>query len=499
MLQLRDQLQTVASFALDGLVSTMPVFLRGSLYVATSRGQLHIIRHFPDDSRRPFQMSGSVSIGDDGAELQGATFLAVNAGRIWAGGDGLTVFEPTSNESAPLRRTRLDSTLLITQPLQVFSAPDAVVCSGTLRALGSKCVAGMREQTVGATANLAVPAAARPLVSSDHQQLWNLTADGNLYGVSWQSLTDGKTTVSPVEKTTQLADGDEAVEFFGLSTVGSDYGAFTTNSDRGQLLLVPLADGNTVRRIDVARPLAAPAVPMGRYWMVAFRQGAIALLNVDEGELLPELFLPAAQPSEPPNWLLPIVTQNQRAVVYDGHHRLFAVRHASGLEKLELEVETTVESPLRVHPVHVASRIWGVNLLGQLVAFNSSSLQLEAAMALDADVDWGPEAVEGRALMTTADGMLICIGDAAQPLWQVQCQYGPIVGCCARTAGEFTVASQSGFVWRLRADSGEPVGQVTELKQSLAFGPLMFGDRLAVVSRDGTLLVLRNAAGADSQ
>jgi hypothetical protein len=232
--------------------------------------------------------------------------------------------------------------------------------------------------------------------------------------------------------------------------------------------------------------------------MVAFEHGAIGLLKDQSTEFAAESFLPGTKPSDSLRWSVPIVTDDHRAVVYDGERRLFSIRHASGLEKLDLELETALESSLRVAPVQVGAVLWSVNEQNQLLAFNAASLELSVAVDLPADVQWGPVVIGGQALMTTNDGTLICLGDGKQPLWQAKFNHGPITGACVLSSGEFALATGGGVLWRVRADSGEQVGATIELKQPLAFGPFVFGDRLSVVSTDGTLLVLRRTSQGES-
>ncbi len=499
VVRMGDQFQIVASFAIDGRVATMPVFLRGALYVATTDGQLHTIRHNPEDKRRPFRLGPSSAISDGVEGHRHPTFLAVKAGRIWAGGDGVTIFDPAANDSDPLRRKRLDNSLRVSQPLDVSSSSDGLVIGGfTPESEFQVRRWDARNQTVKAEATLAFPTAAQPLVGGGRRELWNLTEGGSLYKVAWDEIAQGSSSNLVVAPALTLVDKGGRVEAFRESVKSDDFGVFATRADHNELVFVPLAVGNSLQRVKVAGPLVGPAVPFGARWMVAFQHGAIGLLDNPSGEFAAESFLPGTGLSDSLQWSQPIVTADHRAVVYDGDLRLFSIRHTSGLEKLDLELETVLESSLRVAPVQVGAVLWSVNQQNQLLAFNAASLELSAAVDLPADVQWGPVAIGGQALLTTDDGTLICVGDGKQPLWQAKYEHGPVTGACELSSGEIALATGAGVLWRVRADTGEQVGATVELKQPLAFGPFIFGDHLSVMSTDGTLLVLRQTTQGES-
>jgi hypothetical protein len=495
VLRVGDRFQRLTSIPIDGLATTAPVFHQNMLYVASTDGRVHLVRHDPDDRRRPFHSAGAVIVHGQDAAPCPATFLAVKAERIWAGGHGLSVVEPAKGDSLP-RVKRLEDSLVVDQPLIRLSAPDGVICAGIDGTSGvqvQRWDAG--QQRLQLKVALGKPAAAQPLIAAGRERLWNMTASGTLFKLDQNQLAECEGTSHVVLPAEQLVDGESEIEVFEFGQVGSEYGVFASNSSRGRLWLAPWSEDKALKKAQVGGPLAAPPVPFGSRWLVAFQHGPVALLNPEKNDPAAETFLPATRCRDALQWFKPAVTDDRRAVLYDGHRTLFSIRHDSDSRKLVLERSANLESSLCSDLVPAGRRIWSVDQQHQLIAFQESSLQLDATMDLPAALQWGPVAAGGKVLLTTADGTFICVGENALPQWRIGVPYGPVTGVCLAEGDKLLCASRSGVVWSVLLETGEAVGKPWQLHQPLAYGPFRFGDRFCAVSPDGTLLVLRETFG----
>ena len=86
---------------------------------------------------------------------------------------------------------------------------------------------------------------------------------------------------------------------------------------------------------------------------------------------------------------------------------------------------------------------------------------------------------------------LICLDGAQGEVWKVPIEHSPVVGRPLVDGGQFVLASDNGFVWRIDAATGQTVASV-EVGESLNSGPVPYGDKLVVAGKSGTLFVIPN-------
>jgi outer membrane protein assembly factor BamB len=493
VLSLGDQLALVASIRLDGRVSTPPVIHQGVVYLSTSDGRLHTVRHTPDDKRRPYRLGPSVVFHEQVVARDGAAFLTVKAGRIWAGGRGLAVLQPAVGEHSPQMK-RLASALRVTQPLHATPASQHLFCIGVEQDSRLRVQRwDAEQQRLDASATPFYSSAARLKTGDKQDELWNLDEEGTLFKLNGQDLWNSTNSNHVVHGDLRLVGTDgPGHSFYSQVSSHGRYAGFASASNN-ELVFVPLSGDDAPAKVPVGGALAGPAVPFGNHWMVAARHGAIGLIDREVMQFASETFLPSAASSGLLRWSIPIVTDDHRAVVYDGDRTLFMIRHVSGLPTLESEFVTTLESRLTTRLVQVGSRIWSVNEERQLIAFHAASLECETAIALPAAQQWGPEPFGDYLLLRTVDGTLMCVADAKEPSWQTTHSFGPVVGACQLGSEQIMFASRGGVLWRVRVDNGQQVGEAIELGQPLASGPDVFANRLFVVAADGTFLFIRQS------
>ncbi len=90
-----------------------------------------------------------------------------------------------------------------------------------------------------------------------------------------------------------------------------------------------------------------------------------------------------------------------------------------------------------------------------------------------------------RVLLTTEDQVLYSI-DAEGKVRTGNLPHGPLAGTPIAADGHLLFASTNGVIWKVDPASGEETGSL-DTKLPLQTGPVLFGERLLVGGRDGSL------------
>ena len=95
--------------------------------------------------------------------------------------------------------------------------------------------------------------------------------------------------------------------------------------------------------------------------------------------------------------------------------------------------------------------------------------------------------------MTTADDNLHAFSADGQPVWSAKLPDGPLAGWPLVTSGQWICASSGGKVFRLSAADGTAIPwdrrDYLSVGQPLGASPTLYGGRILLVGRDGTLYV----------
>jgi len=123
-----------------------------------------------------------------------------------------------------------------------------------------------------------------------------------------------------------------------------------------------------------------------------------------------------------------------------------------------------------------------------LRAYSLPDLKPGSALPLGG-VQWGPARAADRVLVLTRGGELVCFDESQQQLWKAAWPHGPLAGAPLTGKDGILLATVSGTVFRIAADSGEQLA-ACDVGEPLGAGPVAIGDRLCLAAHGGALLMV---------
>jgi outer membrane protein assembly factor BamB len=123
-----------------------------------------------------------------------------------------------------------------------------------------------------------------------------------------------------------------------------------------------------------------------------------------------------------------------------------------------------------------------------VTGYATADLTTAQQWPLSGRLRWGPQRVGDSVLLAT-ETELACLDAAQQQRWKTALEHTPLVGQALLKDSQVLLATADGFVLRVDAASGKVLAAV-DVGEPLAFGPVLYGDRLLVASQSGVVFVV---------
>ncbi len=326
------------------------------------------------------------------------------------------------------------------------------------------------------------------------QQLHSITGRGRLYNLNATSFDKqvlNQAQLSAVKDDLQALYLDAAVP------LPKDQWAFTQRQGYSQVVFYkPGPPAPTMRLLTLTVPRGQATDPPAVFnngLLVPQRSGIVSLMDMVTGAEQAHPFEPEITPGTKVQWTRPVnAIGADEFYVANDLPRLYRV----GLKKkpqpylAELSsvgLEASFSSQLAVTKQLVFGVVQGATA-DTLQAYKVGSLEKGPKLPLNGHVHWGPIATAGMVLVATQRD-LWCIEPSGDTRWKVALQHGPPVGNPAVESQQLLLATINGSVWRLDLKSGKTIAS-TEAGEPLASGPVLFGNKVLVASKSGTLILL---------
>ena len=232
------------------------------------------------------------------------------------------------------------------------------------------------------------------------------------------------------------------------------------------------------------------------------RNGQVFWIDPSTGQQRGTPFQPTLTPGKSLPWhTATVMGDNADALVLaDGRTKLYLVGVVLGTGANPSQLVARAESdelavPLVSGVAVVGSVVSVADAENFLMSFALPDLKIGPRTNLNASVAWGPRRIGDYVLIATAQNELLCFGKTGDLLWRIPLSEGPLAGDPLAEDNDFILATKSGTVSRISAQSGQQRNKVN-LGQPLASGPVPFGKQWVLVGHDGTLLVIDRATGS---
>ncbi|MCO6455685.1 MAG: PQQ-binding-like beta-propeller repeat protein, partial [Pirellulaceae bacterium] len=477
------------SVRVTGNVLLPPLVLGRRVLLVTDRGEIRVMDIDPNADTPVSEVASNRATASESV----IGYPVVSGGNLWVGDRRLSKYEIQTSRGKLAPQWVKDDGDTFVGPLHVFGTAVIATLQRT-GATGTSVLArdGESGELVWQT-DLGV-AAAEIIVNPETRKTMAVSAGGALFEINAASVQQGYND-QPLENVGRTAG---AASFTQSMDLGGRY-AFTSPSDArravvydpsrssGQLTVVNLKIPSAQIRV-TSRPMA-----FAGGLLLPLSNGQVVNLDAVTGDdhLLP--FQPNLEAGKTVNWLQPALLGDgsQEFVIADDRRNLFRIDigrqprpHLRAAATVQLEFDLV--GSLAATP----GEILGVTRRGgsdTVVAFAPNDLQIKQEFPLQGRVTWGPQRVGDLVFMTNDVEGLLCFEAGPKIRWKTALPHGALAGPPVAQGDKFLLASQSGMVWRVEAQTGAASGDPIDVGEPLGDAPVIFPNGLLLPGSDGAV------------
>ncbi|MBX3412736.1 MAG: protein kinase [Pirellulales bacterium] len=334
---------------------------------------------------------------------------------------------------------------------------------------------------------LAAPLAGGPQVDTAAASVGGMTTTGSIYSLPSARLAGNLVASQPNQHLDLSMPIPDASRLVALANDWTAVGA----ADEQRVIVFQGGGGDRRPRfVSLPDTLACQPGGIAGGLLAPGKGGQVSFVPAEPGAVAIEPFQPALAAGATIGWLRPTALSETEALLADGSTRLYRLTvESQPAAHLAAAATVEFETPL-VTPAAVAgSFAYAVDAKGRLLAFKLPDLAPGEPWNLGGRVAWGPYGAGDHVVLVTEDAQMHCFDSSGQNAWKAPLPHGSLTGEPAAVGDSIVLATVSGVVYRVAADTGESTGRV-ELGCPLASGPLSVGTNLVVAGHDGTLYVV---------
>ena len=483
-------------FRLVGNVRVTPTIEGRQLIVLTDRGQVKVLDIEP--TKQNDQVTEAASLPPF-YEQPTETEMVVGNQSMWIAGTRLGRYDLQIAQGRIVRKWSLhELDQFIGTP---FYADGVLVHSRILRGSSAIRVTAADPSTGDEIwrTDVGVPVAAirrSPAGDSFHA----ITSQAALFELDRQALASGSTG-SPLEDPGAGSVGIRYAQPVELSsTEQSEFDLVMLDQSGGQKMLLyrPTRPAAKVAEVTMQLPAGratASAVNAGGGVFIPLDTGRAVLVNPITGGMLATPFQPITDPRERVKWsdAVTLPDDPDQVVLADDRGSIYRLRVGPQIRELAKQPIATplLGSAAGVGRTYVATTS-GADV-DSIIGFDMTGLDVKFDRPLPGRVVWGPAPAVGAAtpmaLLLTADGNLLGIGEDGRELFSTPLGSGRPIGNARVVDGNLTLAMQAGELVTINADSGQITGRI-EIGQPISASPLSVGPLWLVPGREGVVYVV---------
>ncbi len=240
--------------------------------------------------------------------------------------------------------------------------------------------------------------------------------------------------------------------------------------------------------LGTAKPTGKPVAVDGKVAM-GLDNGQFVLIAPSTGAQAGAPYQPSLVPGKKVSWNPPLYLEGAKTIIVANDQLKLARLSGQGsLRALtEKDLEFPLDGPLAIVDARVAA-VQKTETEDELICIDPTSLEIAASLTLDARRVSGPFSLEDGAIVQTARG-LVKFDQEANVLWESSIRTSALVGRPLLLDDKMVVATKSGELWVLAADTGEVIGNV-HTRQPFASAPQLQSGGVLIGGEEGVVLAL---------
>lgn len=477
---LREQ-QTIE---LEGHIRTRPIVTGRSLHVSTDRGAWYTFDIGKLDQESPLTRSVELAASDEPPLIR---YPFVRGGDLWLAGDKLSKYEIRASQQRLVAEDVYFDKSVFLQPL--VSLND-ILLYVRRHADRPGIIAGATRMNDAAPlwqTDLSAPPAIDPVINKADGTATLLTTTGALYDLPGDLTRDRMAIASPQANIGIAQPVIKPVPAVILDNTTQVYPVDAS----GKRLLVRGSSGGkpTLDWLTLPDSTSGPVLAFKNGVVVPGEKGQVFLLDPKTGTELIQPFQPTLQADSKYRW---------RATVNPAGDQLLLANqqqlHRVGVQQeptphLTSEVTIDLTEGITSSIAALDSSVYGITSNNKLVCWRNEDLEVGNTWDIGSGVIMEPTRGASHVFVVDAENQLWCLNDQQQVLWKKPIEHGPPIGPPIEGPQGLMIATQTGGVLTLDAETGEQQA-VVDTGLPLSSGPVLWNDQVLVVGEDSAFYLL---------
>ncbi len=471
---------------LRGQVLAAPLVAKDHVLVVTDRREIDLFE--VDLNNATETPVTTVAQQNATAESPIISYSLIDGGYMWIANNRLAKYQVQNSAGKIPSEWVLDEQDVYVAPLQLFG--DVIIHVRRRQNAPGFTVAATRENDKEPAWQTEIAVPVRGMFVRG-ETVDAVTARARLFQVATPDFERGVVTGA---KSTAVTDERLTLSLADARDVGNGEWAFGSQPDFNQVVFYrPDGPSSSLRLLTLAVPIGdatLPPVPFAGGLLVPLKDGTIVSIDPLSGGQRAQAFHPSVATGTVTQWVSPaVLDETQEFVIASASGQMYRVglKDKSQLTELNArQLDAQLVGPLAA----VGAACFGTVRSGTadvVTGFATADLTTAQQWPLGGRLRWGPQRVGDSVLLAT-ETELVCL-DAAQQRWKTALEHAPLVGQALLKDSHVLLATADGFVLRVDAASGKVLATV-DVGEPLAFGPVLYGDRLLVASPSGVVYVV---------
>ncbi|MHB8970355.1 MAG: outer membrane protein assembly factor BamB family protein [Pirellulaceae bacterium] len=472
---------------LRGQVLVAPLVAKDHVLVVTDRREIDLYEvDLNNATETPVTI---VTQQNATAEPPIISYALMDSGYMWVANTRMAKYQVQSSAGKIPSEWVLDEQDVYLAPLQLLN--DVILHVRRRQNAPGITVAATRENDKDPTWQTEIAVPLRGLFAAG-ETVDAISARGRLFRLTTQ---DFERSVVTTANATAVTDERLTLSLTDASDVGNGEWAFAAQPDFNQVVFYRSVNpDSSLRLLTLAVPIGdatLPPVPFAGGLLVPLKDGTLVSFDPLSGGQRPQAFHPSVAMGMVTQWNPPaLMDGGQELIIANTRGLMYRVglRDQSQLAELSSrQLDGQLVGPLAA----VGAACYGIVRSGTadvVMGFAVADLTTAQQWPLSGRLQWGPQRV-GDCVLLATDTELVCLDGAQQQRWKTGLPHAPLVGQTLLKDSHVLLATADGFVLRVDPASGNVIAAV-DVGEPLAFGPVLYGDRLLVAGQSGVVFVL---------